>query len=62
MITDIQAWSPIHGAVDPLDDLGSHQLDLLSFIYNREIVAISAVWIDAQAIQMDGSAACNVME
>lgn len=52
MTSNIQAWSSISGVSDPLDDLGSHQLDLLRYIFDREIVAISARWIDTHAIRM----------
>jgi predicted dehydrogenase len=52
MTSNIQAWSPISRVSDPLDDLGSHQLDLLRFILNREILAVSAHWTDTYVIQM----------
>jgi len=52
MITNVQAWSPISGVSDVLDDLGSHQLDLLRYIFDREILAISARCTDTHAIRM----------
>lgn len=52
MMSNIQAWSPISGVSDPLGDLGSHQLDLLRYIFNREILAVSARWTDMHVIQM----------
>jgi predicted dehydrogenase len=52
MTSNIQAWSAISGVSDPLDDLGSHQLDLLRYIFDCEIVAISARWIDTHTIRM----------
>lgn len=52
MTTNVQAWSPICGVSDPLDDLGSHQLDLLRYVFDREILAISAGWIDKHTIKM----------
>lgn len=51
--SNIQAWSPICEISDPLDDLGSHQLDLLRYIFDREILAISARWTDKRAIEME---------
>jgi predicted dehydrogenase len=52
MTSNIQAWSSISGVSDPLDDLGSHQLDLLRYIFNRELLAVSARWTDMHVIQM----------
>jgi predicted dehydrogenase len=52
MITNLKAWSPISGPSDALDDLGSHQLDLLRYVFDREIQAISANWTDKDAIQI----------
>ena len=42
MTSDAVTWSPITGVIDPLEDLGSHQLDLLRFVFNREILTIAA--------------------
>lgn len=52
MVTRLQNWSPISDTSDPLDDLGSHQLDLLRYIFNREIVAVSSRWADEQTVLM----------
>jgi myo-inositol 2-dehydrogenase/D-chiro-inositol 1-dehydrogenase len=52
MITNIQAWSPVSGITDPLEDLGSHQFDLIRYIFNQEIYAVSAKWIDQNEIRM----------
>jgi predicted dehydrogenase len=52
LTSNIQEWSPISRASDPLDDLGSHQLDLLRYIFDGEISAISAHWIDSRTVQM----------
>lgn len=52
MITDKQAWSSISEVNDLLDDLGSHQLDLLRYIHGREISAISANRTGEQEIRM----------
>jgi predicted dehydrogenase len=42
--TDLDAWAPIEAGADPLDDLGCHQLDLLRYLFGREIVALGARW------------------
>jgi len=42
MTSDVGAWSPVSGVRDPLDDLGTHQLDLLRYLFDREIVAVAA--------------------
>jgi predicted dehydrogenase len=52
LITNLKGWSPISGPSDALDDLGSHQLDLLRYVLNREIQAISARWTNNDAIRM----------
>jgi predicted dehydrogenase len=50
--SNVKAWSPISGICDLLDDLGPHQFDLLRYVFDQEIVAISARWTDREAIQM----------
>ena len=50
--SNVQAWSPISGITDVLDDLGPHQFDSLRYIFDREISAISARWNNTHAIQM----------
>jgi predicted dehydrogenase len=50
--TDIGAWSPICEAGDPLDDLTCHQLDVLHYVFNGEIVTIRARWLDVRAIKL----------
>jgi predicted dehydrogenase len=40
--SDVGAWSPVSGVRDPLDDLGTHQLDLLRYLFDREIVSVAA--------------------
>lgn len=52
MVNNLQNWSPISDTSDPLDDLGSHQLDLLRYIFSCEISAISSSWTDKHAIHM----------
>ncbi|MEM6392440.1 MAG: Gfo/Idh/MocA family oxidoreductase [Planctomycetota bacterium] len=39
---DVSGWDPIAGAVDPLDDLGTHYLDLVRYILEDEIATLSA--------------------
>jgi len=51
-ITNKQAWASISEVNDLLDDLGSHQLDLLRYIYGCEISTISAHWVNGQEIRM----------
>jgi predicted dehydrogenase len=52
MTSDVKAWSSISEIGDLLDDLGSHQLDLLRYIFDSEICSVSAYKIDPHAIQM----------
>ena len=52
MTSNVQAWSPICGASDPLEDLGSHQFDLLRYIFDREILAVNAHWTNTHTIRM----------
>lgn len=61
LTSNIRDWSPISGATDPLDDLGSHQIDLLRFIFDDEVAAISARWIDTQTILMQVKLAGGVV-
>lgn len=63
MTTNKQAWSSISDVDDLLNDLCSHQLDLLRYIYGHEISTISAHRTNGQKIQMtvklsDGNTAC----
>jgi predicted dehydrogenase len=44
-----------------LDDLGPHQLDLLRYIFAREIIAINARWVDRQTVQMRVSLANGIV-
>lgn len=39
---DVSGWDPLTGAVDPLDDLGTHYLDLVRYILDDEIKTLSA--------------------
>jgi predicted dehydrogenase len=49
LTTNQQVWSPISAAADLLDDIGSHCFDLVRFLFDRELVAISARCEKAQA-------------
>jgi predicted dehydrogenase len=40
--SDVNGWSPLTARSDALDDLGSHQLDLLRFICRRDIESVRA--------------------
>jgi predicted dehydrogenase len=61
MTSDVEAWSPICSVSDPLDDVGSHQLDLLRYIFEREIWAISARRADTNALQIQVKLAGGVI-
>ncbi len=50
---DVSGWDPLTGAVDPLDDLGSHYLDLVRFVLGDEIVSLTAVRPNARRIEID---------
>lgn len=52
MTADMRAWDPVSERSDPLDDLGSHQVDLLRFLFDREVDTISARWTDLKTIHM----------
>jgi predicted dehydrogenase len=41
--SDIGGWSPLVSGSDPLDDLSTHQLDLLRFLVGCEIARVEAV-------------------
>lgn len=47
MSSDASAWGALSGVPDPLDDLGSHQLDLLRFVFGREIERVTLESADA---------------
>lgn len=38
--SDVNGWSPVSAGSDPLDDLGTHQLDLLRFLFGCEIESV----------------------
>ncbi len=47
-----QTWGAISGGGDALDDQGCHQLDLVRYLFDREVLAVSARWTDSQSITM----------
>jgi len=49
---DVSGWAPVAGAIDPIDDLGSHYLDLVRFILDDEIVSLSATRPKERAIEI----------
>jgi predicted dehydrogenase len=49
---DYNKWNPISFKSDPLDDLGPHLFDLIRFIFNKEIISISAVAKDKNTFQI----------
>lgn len=67
-VTQSNLWGPIAGPRDLLDDIATHQLDLLRFVFRREIAAVSAAPGDKGEIRMqvrleDGTtAACRVAD
>jgi predicted dehydrogenase len=46
LITRAVAWQSISHASNPLDDLGSHLIDLAHFIFDDRTTAVSARWQD----------------
>jgi predicted dehydrogenase len=40
--SDYKKWNPVSFISDPLDDLGPHVFDLINFIFNKEIISVSA--------------------
>lgn len=41
--SDYSKWNPVSFISDPLDDLGPHFFDLIRFIFEREIISVSAI-------------------
>ncbi len=50
--TDPGDWGAIVSAGDPLENLGTHQLDLVRFVFDAPIESISASWLSPDAIEM----------
>lgn len=59
--SNVRAWAAINGLGDPLEDLGPHQLDLLRYVFDREIRAVRARWRDPHAIAMQVTLAGSVV-
>ncbi|MGH7631854.1 MAG: Gfo/Idh/MocA family protein [Gemmatimonadales bacterium] len=51
-VADATRWFAIAGAPDLLDDLGTHQLDLLRFLFGVEIQTISASQVEPKEIRL----------
>lgn len=41
-LSNFNKWNPVSFVSDPLDDLGPHVFDLIKYIFNKEIISISA--------------------
>jgi myo-inositol 2-dehydrogenase/D-chiro-inositol 1-dehydrogenase len=52
MRADRSIWLPISEQSDPLDDLGCHQLDLLRYLFGREVESVRAKWTGPATIRM----------
>jgi predicted dehydrogenase len=50
--SDIAGWSPLVSAADPLDDLSTHQLDLLRFLLGCDIAKTEAAEIQPGEYQL----------
>ncbi len=49
---NVKGWNPLTGIVDPLDDLASHHLDLLRYIFDANIVSVQAQRPDERTIRL----------
>jgi myo-inositol 2-dehydrogenase / D-chiro-inositol 1-dehydrogenase len=50
--SDVSGWSPLAARSDPLDDLGTHQLDLLRFLFGCEIETVRATQPSSAEFQL----------
>ena len=50
MTTNSRAWIPIS---DPLDDLASHQLDLIQYLFESPVRVVSARWLNPCTVQLN---------
>ncbi len=57
---DVSGWNPLTGMVDPLDDLATHHLDLLRYIFDAEILSVSAKRPDDRTITLEIKLSGNV--
>ncbi len=52
MSSDVNAWDPVSPSPDALIDLGSHQLDLLRFVFRSELLSVRATWNESGVMRM----------
>lgn len=50
--SDVNGWSPLSAASDPLEDLGTHQLDLLRYLFDCEIESVRATQLSPTAFEL----------
>jgi predicted dehydrogenase len=48
---DYSKWNPVSFISDPLNDLGPHVFDLVRFIFNKEIISISAILLEPTKLE-----------
>lgn len=46
-------WNPVSFVSDPLDDLGSHVFDLARFVFDKEIISVSAKSLDIKNLELN---------
>lgn len=49
---DASGWGALTGTVDPIDDLASHYLDLLRFVFGEEFQTVSAHWPQKNTVKL----------
>jgi len=49
---DYSKWNPVSFISDPLNDLGPHVFDLVRYIFNKEIVSISAAFLGPTKLEV----------
>jgi predicted dehydrogenase len=55
------SWNPVSFTSDPLNDLGPHLFDLVRFIFNKEIVSVSAIEPDKSNYNVKIKIAGNII-
>jgi len=50
--SEYSKWNPVSFTSDPLDDLGPHVFDLIRYLFNREIISISANPSEAKGFKL----------